>query len=213
MVVGGEVVIVVVLVAEVVDAGVVGDMVVVVVVIVVVLLILLLFLKPWCCCQCWSAKACLRLLDHGFFAFLLFCFCCVDLDLFLSKIGKRGAELFVAAAAGAYLFVSLSREDCALFCLDLSLYGGVFEAGLGADDRSLMSLLVGWCARHVCLFCASAVSCSKVATCTGTSCSILDLSPLSNWTRIASLVSRSPGARRMCPSHFHLRALIAVMMS
>ena len=90
MVVGGEVVIVVVLVAEVVDAGVVGDMVVVVVVIVVVLLILLLFLKPWCCCQCWSAKACLRLLDHGFFAFLLFCFCCVDLDLFFVENREEG---------------------------------------------------------------------------------------------------------------------------
>ena len=79
MVVGGEVVIVVVLVAEVVDAGVVGDMVVVVVVIVVVLLILLLFLKPWCCCQCWSAKACLRLLDHGFW------FLCLLVVLFLLR--------------------------------------------------------------------------------------------------------------------------------
>ena len=176
-IVGGGVVVVVVLVVGVVGADVVGDVVVVVVVVVVVLVQLFLFLKPWFCCQCWRAKACLRLLDHGFFAFLLFCFCCVD--FLLLKIGKRGAGLLATAVAGAPLFVLLVRVVVVLLGLDLSLYDGVFEAGLGAVDRRLMRLLVGWCARHVCLSCASAVSCSKV-TCSGMSCSMLDLSPLSN---------------------------------
>ena len=77
------------------------------------------------------------------------------------------------------------------------------------EERVLALWCVGWYARHTSLFCASCDSCSKVSHHVGMSCSMLSRSPCSNCTLSASLVSLSPGVLSMCPSHFHLRTLMA----
>ena len=91
------------------------------------------------------------------------------------------------------------------------LLGGAVDSGAAADSRDAPFALVGRWARQRDLFWAMDSSCSKEQS--GISCSMFRRSPLLNCTRRASLVSLSPGVRRMCPSHCHFRTLIAVTRS